>query len=264
MGYNQPDGSERWATTGWRIWSSSGRDCMTSWPRPATSGEARSARTIAAAAPELCVRATGSPRPRPPVPVDAHRGRPWHHGAAAVGRRGGQGAWRAGQLPPLRRGGLADRGGERGDLCGAPTQPGGHGAPGRNDGGRKGAPRPDRRGVRGRGRAAGRAGGRLAGLRRGRGAGGAGDPHRDDPARRRVAAAIGGHRYRAPRAADRLRQGASGRVCRLPRQAGRHRAGPDQRVPCLVSLRPNADTGSRPATTISVSPARRCRRACAR
>ena len=71
----------------------------------------------------------------------------------------------------------------------------------------KGAPRPDRRGIRGRGRAAGRAGRRLAGLRRRRGAGGAGDPHRDDATGRRAAAAIAGRRHRAPWAAGGLREG---------------------------------------------------------
>lgn len=55
-------GRRGWARTRWRIWSSGERDCMTSWPRPAISGAARSVRTIAAAAsPIVCARKRVTP-----------------------------------------------------------------------------------------------------------------------------------------------------------------------------------------------------------
>ena len=118
------------------------------------------------------------------------------------------------------------------------TQPGGDGAPGRDDGGRK-------RGLRDQiGAAFAAEVERLAALAADALGCGAGVAPVELTIRtamiqlgaellQQLVAADTGHL----RAADRLLQGASRRVRRLPRQAGRHRAGPDHRAPRLVSLR---------------------------
>jgi hypothetical protein len=85
---------------------------------------------------------------------------PWRAAAPRGGSSrpaGGQGARRVGQLPAIRGGERAD--GQRGDLRGAPTEPGRVGAPGRDDG----TLRAGRGGVRRRGRTAGVGRGRDAG-----------------------------------------------------------------------------------------------------
>lgn len=51
-----------------------------------------------------CVCARGSPRAWAAIFVDAHGGRAGYQGAAALGRGGGQGARRVGQLSPFRAG----------------------------------------------------------------------------------------------------------------------------------------------------------------
>ena len=107
-------------------WSSSGRGCMTGWPRRGFPARQRQRELPPVRQAELRVRAAGSSRARAAVAVDPDGTGPDRH-PAAVGGRAGQGPRRAGELSGLRRGIRADRGGERGDLRGparpAPRQP---------------------------------------------------------------------------------------------------------------------------------------------
>ncbi|SIP63867.1 conserved hypothetical protein [Mycobacterium tuberculosis] len=158
-------GRRGWARTRWRIWSSGERDCMTSWPRPAISGAARSVRTIAAAAsPIVCARKRVTPgmgrdicgRARWPGGVPrggSSRSRRWTRCAPSwptitVSRRSVSRSWRS-----TRRSARPAHRTRR------PRRP----RPAQR-GTKKGALRPDRGGVHRRGRAAGCARGRCAGI----------------------------------------------------------------------------------------------------
>ena len=216
---------------------------------------------------QLRVRATGSSRARAALSMDPHGGRPRHQGSAALGRGGGQGARRAGQLPAFAAV-TEEIVAVNEAICEA--RPPNAAArfrplrPARRP--KKGAPRAGRGGVRGGGEPAGRAGRALAGLdRRGHGGSGAGDPHRDDQARglRCWASCWPPTPGTVARGSTAVRAISAEFVC-LPDQDDRHRAGPGRGCGAPTTTAPRAGAGSRRATTSSVSPGCRCRRGCAR
>ncbi len=187
---------------------------------------------------ELRVRAAGSSRSRPAVPVDPARCAGSGPGAGSWRpRRWGRSARELAAYAGVRVAGRADRGGQRGDLRGQAAC--------------RAADVALRRGRRKRGlcdalaqgegrrdRAAGRRGRPGSGLRRrGHGGGGGGAPRRAAEARRRHARAAAGRRPGLPRAPRGLRERAPGRVRLLPGQGHRHGARPGHPHAGLVSLR---------------------------